>query len=685
MSLADLNPQQREAATYLSGPLLVLAGAGTGKTKTITHRLARIVRGGTPASRTLSVTFTNKAAREMRQRATALLKQDGLLGRAKRGGDRPVVCTFHAYCLRVLREDIHRLGYPAKFTILDRGDQEAAARTALREVKLTDGTMRPGDLLAKISTWKSHGLTPKAARADPEDDRDFLAAIAYRRYADALRAAGAVDFDDLLGLTVRLFDEYPDVLGEHRGRFDHVQVDEYQDTNAVQFRLVRRLVDGHRNLCAVGDDDQSIYGWRGAEVEHILGFATHFPDAKVVRLEENYRSAGPVLEVANRLVAHNRGRHAKELRPARRVSNPVRFRDYADELVEAEQVALEIAFLVHEKQVPPADVAILHRTGEQTRPFESELRRRKVPYEVVGGQSFFDRKEVKDLTAFLKAVDNPDDDRALLRIINVPPRGIGQTVVRATLDAAVTAGVGFWDAAEKKTADGSINARTAAALREFRGLLGEYRAKFARAAEPSATAAALVERIGYESEIDRRYDDPKQRMARSAAVDGFLQAVRDYAGDAKRPSLSGFLQEIGLGERDFGDDSKPPAGVRLMTLHAAKGLEFPRVYLVGMEEGLLPHRRSIDAGRAGIEEERRLAYVGLTRARDHLTVTRCQGRRSRGRIRPKLPSRFLMEMTGRSVPRVTPGDEPASGPGAEEPARRPSATAERRAVGEKSG
>ena len=650
MSLDGLNPPQREAARHREGPLLVLAGAGTGKTRVVTHRLAELIRGGTPADRTLSVTFTNKAAKEMRERAAAILHPGR---RARRGEKKPVISTFHALCLRILRQETANVGLPERFAIFDRGDQESAARGVLREVKLADGALKPGDLLARISKWKTAGLDPKEAVGAVEDDRDFLAALAYRKYADKLRAEGGVDFDDLLLLVLRLFRDRPDRLEYHAGRYDFVQVDEYQDTNGVQFGVLRALVAGHRNLCVVGDDDQSIYGWRGADVEHILHFAAHFPGAKVVRLEENYRCSAPVIEWSNRLVTFNKSRHEKTLTPARRVTNPVKVTPYQDAQVEAEQTVLEIDFLIKQRGVNPGDVAVLHRTADQTRPFEEHLRKRQIPYEVVGGQSFFDRKEVKDVLALLRAVASERDDRALLRIVNVPPRGIGQTTVKETLDEAVRHGESFWDAASRRSATGAINPKTAAALAGFRGLLAEFRKKLAATRDLSAVAAALLERIDYESEIDRRYDNPQERIARSGGVEAVLDSLRAYSTEAKAPTLAGYLQETTLGEREL--EEKKPDGpgkaVVLMTLHSAKGLEFPRVYLVGLEEGVLPHKRSVELGtRAALEEERRLCYVGLTRARDYLTLSYCLGRRSRGRLKPCQPSRFLAEMSGRSWP-----------------------------------
>ena len=638
--LADLNPAQRDAVLTATGPLLVLAGAGTGKTRVITYRMAELIRRGVKPERILSVTFTNKAAREMLERTRQLLG-----GKIK---SRPWISTFHALCVNILRQDIRHLGYPPQFTILDRGDQESIARTVLRDIRVTEKSLRPGDLLSHVSRWKSAVVAPPTAADLAVDDQQYLAAMGYRRYQQKLRASGAVDFDDLLSLTEQLFREHPAVLQRHQRRFDRVQIDEYQDTNAVQFRLVEALVASHRNLCVVGDDDQSIYGWRGAEVTHILRFTEHFPEAKVVRLEENYRCTDRILDVANRLVAHNRTRHVKTLRASKRATSDVRFLEYPDEQLEAEKVVQEIRFLASQKGVPLKDFAILFRTNEQPRLFEAELRRRGLRYVLMGSQSFFDRREVRDLLAYLKVLARPQDEASLLRIINTPARGISNSTVEKVLTRAVTGGTSFWDAGEACAADGSIPAKAGAAIAAFQKLLAGFRQKFLD--DPrrmDAHLRSLIETIGYEAEIEKQYKDPQQQLARSAMVDEFISAMTEYLQRSADPGLHQFLAEIALDGREEEPDKEEQAGedaVKLMTLHSAKGLEFPRVYIVGMEEGLLPHKRSVDATQTEIEEERRLAYVGVTRAQDHLTLTRAATRQKWGRRRQSLPSRFLFEM-----------------------------------------
>ena len=480
------------------------------------------------------------------------------------------------------------------------------------------------------------------------DDREFLGAMAYRRYQEKLRSSGTVDFDDLLLLTDRLFSEFPEVLERHQQRFDHVQIDEYQDTNGIQFRLIEALVREHHNLCVVGDDDQSIYSWRGAEVSHILGFARRFPGAKVIRLEDNYRCTDEILAHANQLVTHNLDRHRKVLRASKRATAPVRVQEHPDEQLEAEMVVREIRYLHQVQKVPLADFAILFRTNEQPRVFESELRRATLPYVLMGSQSFFDRKEIKDLLSYLKVIARPEDEQSLLRILNTPARGISDQTAERVLTLAVKEGKSFWDAARVLGGSREIPQKAAEAVARFRQLLDHYRQLFE--AEPQRMDVhlrRLIDEIGYEAEIEKQYKDPQQALLRTEMVDQFVQSLTEYLAHGGRPELVDFLSTLALEGRDEEPDKAEQAAadaVKLMTFHSAKGLEFPRVYMVGMEEGLLPHKRSVDATEAEIAEERRLCYVGITRAKDHLTLTRALARRKWGKLRPSVPSRFLREM-----------------------------------------
>jgi len=640
VNLEELNRPQRDAVTTLSGPLLVLAGAGTGKTRVITFRIARLIQAGTLPHRILAVTFTNKAAREMRERAQKLL------GRRKKGDKPPEISTFHSLCVRVLRRHARLLGYPEAFSIYDRGDQEMLARNALRDVRVGHETLKPNDLLGYIGNWKSQGVRADAAFDAAAKDKDQLAAMAYGKYQAALKATGAMDFDDLLLCTEELFSKHPDARYAEASRFDHLLIDEYQDTNGLQYRIVKALADRHRNLCVVGDDDQSIYGWRGAEVTHILSFQKDWPEAKVVRLEDNYRSKAPILELANTLIAHNSTRHKKVLRPSRDGGIPPKIVRFDNETAEAEEVVRDIRMRLDVTDGPrtaASDLAILFRTNEQPRAFELELRRAKVPYVLVGGMSFYDRKEVRDVLSYLRVLANPNDEVSLLRIINVPSRGIGAGTIEALLERAVSAGKPLWQVLPD--ALGDIPTSAAQRISEFRQLIDQNRGRLGQ--QPLADMMKeLLATIDYKSELTRAYKNPADVEARWNTVEELINSAALYTERAETPSLLGFLEESTLADRDdYGDDKKERHALTLMTLHSAKGLEFPHVYLIGMEEGLLPHQRSILDGRS-IEEERRLCYVGVTRAQDTLVLSFCRERMKWGKPRPSIPSRFLMEMRG---------------------------------------
>ncbi|MEX0939655.1 MAG: UvrD-helicase domain-containing protein [Pirellulales bacterium] len=640
--MPPLNPPQLEAVRTLRGPLLVLAGAGTGKTRVVTFRIAELIGSGIAADRILAVTFTNKAAQEMRERATGLL--------ANKPKSRPEISTFHSLCVRVLRRHITRLGYPEKFAICDRSDQESIARSVLREIRVPGEVLRPADLLRLIGNWKSSSIRPPQAANVAETDREHVAAMAYRRYQRSMQAAGAVDFDDLLLLTEDLFDRFPGVRREEAARFDHLLIDEYQDTNASQYRIVRALAAAHRNLCVVGDDDQSIYGWRGAEVAHILRFQIDWPEAKIVRLEDNYRSTGEILAMANRLIAFNKDRHGKVLRAARQGGPRPRILQFKDEQEEAKGIVQEIRRRLESPEVQPKDFAILFRTNEQPRAFEMELREAKLPYLLIGGMSFYDRREVRDVLAYLRVLDDPRDETALLRIINTPPRGIGQSTVAAWLQLAVGAGQPLWDIVTDGASMREASSAAAAGVKALRSILHRYRQRIDRDPLP-AIARDFVHEIGYPQELARLYSDPNERDARLASVEEVVNALASYAQDAQKPTLREFLDRTVLHGREQGDDKQDKLGrnaIALMTLHSAKGLEFPHVYLVGLEEGILPHHRAAADDGPGVDEERRLCYVGITRARDTLAISLSLTRRKWGKSRDTHASRFLFEMTGQA-------------------------------------
>ena len=639
-----LNEAQRAAVETLTGPLLVLAGAGTGKTRVVTYRIARLIQSGVEPDRILAVTFTNKAAREMLERVSALLPQ-----RADK--KKPEISTFHSLCVRILRRNIHRLGFPNQFSIYDRGDQESVARQTLQTIKLTSGTLRPGDLLNKISDWKSSGLRPVEALNSARDTKEYLCATAYSRYQARMRDLGAVDFDDILLLTEDLFAEFPDVLTEEADRFDRILVDEYQDTNMSQYRIISGLAAPHRNLCVVGDDDQAIYGWRGAEVRHILNFKRDWPDARTIRLEENYRSTAQILGWANRLIDFNSYRHAKKLRSVVQGDSPRILQCKTGEQ-EAKTVVASIKQRLAQTKRSPRDFAILFRTNEQPRAFEMELREAKIPYTVVGGQSFFDRKEIKDVISYLKALVRPNDDVALLRIINSPPRGIGSTTLAKFREFAIAQQISVWQAIQPDSdVFKLLDVRTQEATTAFRDLM-RGQAQRMRANFSQQNVESFLSAVKYYDEITRMYADETERKARMDSVHEVLDAVDAYLKDHPGATLLNFLDDASLGGPDFSsqqDKRSKLDAVLLSTYHAAKGLEFKEVYMIGMEEGILPHHRSLeDVSEDGVEEERRLCYVGVTRAQFRLTLSLAVARVKRGKLKPTIPSRFLYEMTGQA-------------------------------------
>lgn len=649
-----LNPEQHEAVQTLTGPMLVLAGAGSGKTRVVTFRIANLIRHGTAPDRILAVTFTNKAAKEMRERIGQMIGGRRRSRRRKKEDPppQPVIGTFHSNCVQILRRHAKRLGYPERFAIYDRSDQESVARDVLRQLHVHTGMLKPGDLLGHISRWKNSGIrfdqAPDVARSDAE----HLAASGYRRYQESVKLAGAMDFDDLLLCTEQLLTEFDDVREQEAGRFDHILVDEYQDTNQSQYAIIRNLAAKHRNLCVVGDDDQSIYGWRGAEVKHILNFRSDWSDAKVIKLEANYRSTTAILELANRLIAFNKTRHDKVLKAARAAGKPPRVLQFKSENEEAEQVTAEIKRILDQRMREPRDFAILFRTNEQPRVFETELRKAKLPYSLVGSQSFFDRKEVRDLLCYLKLVDQPKDEVSLLRIINTPQRGIGAKSVQALLNQAVSRGVPMWEVMHDASFVGGLPEGAKRGVGRLRGLIQRFQQE---SQAPNASLAelmrGLIVDLDYMRALERMYPSPEEAQSRQDSVEEVINAIAEYESQAKSPSLAGFLDDVALAGKEFGSPKEKEIqknAISLMTYHSSKGLEFPIVYMVGMEEGILPHRRSLVEGLDDVEEERRLCYVGVTRAQDELTFSLPLQRKKWGKARDTFASRFLYELTGQA-------------------------------------
>jgi DNA helicase II / ATP-dependent DNA helicase PcrA len=631
--LDDLNPKQREAALATEGPVLVLAGAGTGKTRVVTYRIAHLVATGVPGDAILAVTFTNKAADQMRERVAELLLQSG------KAFAEPWIYTFHSFCARLLRREAPRLGLPRDFAIYDDDDQTAAVKRALEQLGASDSTERPRAILERISSAKNHGETPEAAAEAAGDDRARAFARIYAAYESVLRRAGALDFDDLLLRAVQVLDESPEARATWSARFRYILVDEYQDTNRAQFDLLRLLLGPDRNLCVVGDEDQSIYRWRGADVGNILRFAENFPGAQVIRLEQNYRSTQNILDAAGGVVKKNQKRLGKNLEATRGAGQLLAFFEARDAKAEAEFIAERIAALLAEDSHTHA--AVLYRTNAQSRAFEEALLWRAIRYRMLGGFSFYQRAEVKDVLAYARLAMRPDDDVALLRVLNTPPRGIGKVTVDALRALSRERSISLWAAAGEYSQE-AAGQRGSAPLRGFRELIEKLREDVAL--PPADFLARVVDRSGYLDMLSQK--DSAEDATRADNVRELLAAVAE--GTERGETLTDFLERAAL--VSDADNYDRRAAVTLLTLHSAKGLEFDHVFLTGLEEGVFPHSRSANHP-DDIEEERRLCYVGMTRARDTLTLTRAVYRRVYGneRLEGSMPSRFLAEIPGELI------------------------------------
>ncbi len=644
--LEKLNEQQRGAVTATDRFLLVLAGAGSGKTRVITHRLAYLVEQGVPPLAILAVTFTNKAADQMRERAGRLLAGSG------QAAGEVWIATFHSFCARLLRREAPRLGLPRNFTIFDEDDQIAAVKLAIAQIGQDEKTMTPRAALERISGAKNHGVSSAMAAAEARDVRERAFAQIYAAYQERLRAAQALDFDDLLLRALDVLRDHPDARAAWSGRFRYIHVDEYQDTNRQQYEILRLLTGSEGSLCVVGDEDQSIYSWRGADVGHILRFEQDFAGARIVRLEKNYRSTQPILDAAGAVVSHNQKRIGKTLEATRGAGALVQFYEAQDAGGEAEWVTEEIARRLQEDG--GTHLAVFYRTNAISRTYEEALRRRSIAYRLVGGFSFYKRAEVRDALAYLRVARNPEDDVALLRILNTPPRGIGKTTVESLRAAAQERGCSLWTAIGATVETGA--GRSLAPLREFRALVASLEEEFqvvaARGEEtnsaapssgaPPASAAFLEEvlrRTGYLDYLQQQ--DTVESRERSENLQELVTALHE-AEEADEP-LEEFLDRAAL--VSDADAYQEQARVTLMTLHSAKGLEFDHVFLAGLEEGLFPHVRSLRSP-ADIEEERRLCYVGMTRAKDTLTLTRAVYRPGywNDQMGEPQPSRFLFEI-----------------------------------------
>jgi ATP-dependent DNA helicase UvrD/PcrA len=634
--LANLNPAQREAVLHTEGPLLVIAGAGSGKTRVLTHRVAHLISAiGVKPNEILAITFTNKAAGEMRERLMTML---GPVARAI------WILTFHSACGRILRSEAERLGYRSNFTIYDSADQVRLVKQCLEELEKDPKRFVPRGVHAQISNAKNQLVTPAMYAERISSFYDQTIAEAYELYQRKLAASNAVDFDDMLMLTVQILENFPDARKHWQNAFRYVLVDEYQDTNHAQYRLLQLLAEHHHNICAVGDPDQSIYAFRGADIRNILEFERDFPETRTIPLEQNYRSTNAILEAANAVIANNSERKEKRLWSELGDGDPVRVIEVEDEQAEARYVAAQIAGLV-EEGYSGSEIAIFYRMNAQSRVLEQTLRLHQIGYQVIGGPRFYERAEVKDATAYLQVLDNPADAVSLMRIANRPKRGIGDTTISRLVTYAENHGLTLFDALDRPTEAG-LGTAAVKAVTGLKNLLDSLRSA-AQELEVPELLQAVLERSGtldaYEAE---RTIEARGRIEN---LEAFVDGARQYTQEAEEPTLSGFLQEISLYSDQDALAGEEQSNVTLMTIHNAKGLEFRAVFVVGVEEEIFPSARSIEE--QGVEEERRLFYVGLTRAEEKLTLTHASSRLLWGRTTSHLASRFLDELPDRHVER----------------------------------
>jgi superfamily I DNA/RNA helicase len=662
LNLSTLNPQQRQAAETVKGPVLILAGAGTGKTRVITFRIAHMAARGIAPAHILGVTFTNKAAREMQERVKKLLPRPRANSDPQLStlNSQPTICTFHSLCVRILRQHIEKLGYKRNFVIYDESEQLGAVKKILSSISAKGEKVDPGAVLAMLSKFKNGG---ENAKIFGDESVRALAQHIAKRYESALHACNAVDFDDLILLTLRLFREHPDALAACRAKYKYVMVDEYQDTNAAQFELVHSLTLEHRNLCVVGDDDQSIYGWRGAEVANLLNMEKHFPEIKVVKLEQNYRSTTTILNAANAIIKNNVRRRGKSLWSQKGAGAKILLNTYGNDEDEAREVVAQIEFKRLAYRVPWQDCAILFRTNQQSRPIEIELRKASVRYHLIGGQSFFDRREIKDFLAYLKTFINPHDDISLLRIANTPARGLSDVTMERLLGASHDRKCSVFTAMKNPLVTTTLQKNTRESIEAFVAFVERVQGQLQnnvpltpslspsdgeRVAQPgegyftlARWAENFLNETGYLAELKRLDKDPEVAEGRIRNLRE-LMATMDGIGNLPAERLDNFLENITLDSDREEEKENTGDAVTLITMHSCKGLEFPHVFVVGLEDGLLPHTRSKVEGT--LDEERRLFYVAVTRAMQTLTISHCGGRKKYGQLLPCQPSPFLKEL-----------------------------------------
>lgn len=631
MDLSMLNPEQRQAAETLEGPVLILAGAGSGKTRALTYRVANLMDHGVPAWSILALTFTNKAAREMKERITQLVGEKA---------ESAWISTFHSTCARILRRDIEKLGYTRSFTIYDDDDQGTVIKEILKRLNIDEKFLPPREVKAKISDAKNKLMGPDEWFAKTERDfRNQTLHDVFVAYEQRLKSANALDFDDLLLKTLELLADHPPVLESYRDRFHYVMVDEYQDTNYAQYMLVKLLTDKSRNLCVVGDDDQSIYGWRGADIRNILDFEKDYPDAKVIKLEQNYRSTANILDAANQVIAHNAGRKEKALWTEAGAGETIKLYCAGDEREEAAWVADRIRKMNRHGE-EYGRMAVLYRTNAQSRVLEEMLMRAGIPYKVFGGLRFYDRKEVRDVIAYLRVIANPTDDVSLRRIINVPKRAIGDATIAELVRHAQEQEMPLFSALTDLPS--SLSSRPRKCVGDFFTMMTTLMAM--KDAMPLGTfVKQMVDQTGLMEQYQK--EDSDEARSRVENIQEFLGAVEEFDRQTENATLEDYLENVALvTELDQAEEEKQY--VTLMTLHSAKGLEFPNVFVTGMEEGIFPSGRSLmDEQR--MEEERRLCYVGITRAKERLFLSRASQRMLYNQINHNAPSRFLSEIPSR--------------------------------------
>lgn len=632
-ALNSLNPPQRQAALYEDGPCLIVAGAGTGKTKTLTTKIAKLIEEGYSPYRILAVTFTNKAAQEMRERVEQLVP----------GQSRQVwIHTFHSFGVRVLRQNAEKIGLSKDFAIYDESEQKRVVTLLLEQLGVKDPKKEAGQIVGTISRAKDDGITPEMLTTSATQsglDYQIRAAEIYRRYEQKLKEAGALDFGDLLVKTLQLFKEYEDVRTYYQQFFQYVLVDEYQDTNHTQYLITRLLAEKHRKLCVVGDPDQSIYSWRGANIRNILEFEKDFPDAKIITLEQNYRSTKVILDASNKLITKNTQRKEKNLFTDKPHGDEIEVRQAPTEGQEADWVAKTIKYQIDVEGNSLNDIAVFYRTNAQSRNFEEKFRRYQIPYRLVGTVRFYDRKEIKDVLCYARLLINPHDDISLLRVINTPTRGLGKTAQERLLAYAQSQGISLYGALKTVQSIPDLTPQARRAALEFVRLVEGWRAAILFST-PTNLMDKIIKTSGYEAMLESELEKDPEAESRLQNLDELINAVKEYEERKEEPSLSDFLQEVSL--LTGTDDSQAGEGgaVTLMTVHLAKGLEFNTVFVTGLEDGLFPIH-SDDENE--MEEERRLCYVAMTRAKEKLFMTYAAQRRRYGELKDNIPSRFLFE------------------------------------------